>query len=211
MLWVNLIMDTLASLALATEEPTEELLNRTPHSRDEYIISPTMLKHILGQAIFQLIVMITLVFCGEQFIPEYVDSYDSTIFANNPAGKWLNGVVGGTVRSGRFFTIKGEDDYVTVFDENKVYSRHYTFIFNTFVFMTIFNFVNARKLYEEVIHPLFSSTSSKASPETPCSPSSWLASSAFRACWSLSEALLSESMTTTASPSSSGSSPYFIH
>lgn len=34
MLWINLIMDTLASLALATEPPTDELLDRKPHSRD---------------------------------------------------------------------------------------------------------------------------------------------------------------------------------
>ncbi len=34
MLWINLIMDTLASLALSTEPPTEQLLNRHPHSRN---------------------------------------------------------------------------------------------------------------------------------------------------------------------------------
>jgi len=48
MLWVNLIMDTLASLALATEPPTEVLLERKPHNRYEYIISRNMCKHILG-------------------------------------------------------------------------------------------------------------------------------------------------------------------
>ena len=32
-------MDTLASLALATEPPTEALLDRKPHNRDDYIIS----------------------------------------------------------------------------------------------------------------------------------------------------------------------------
>lgn len=57
-------MDTLASLALATETPTEDLLDRKPHSRSEYIISKTMFKHIIGQSIFQLIVMLVLVFCG---------------------------------------------------------------------------------------------------------------------------------------------------
>jgi Ca2+ transporting ATPase len=41
-------MDTLASLALATEPPTEELLNRKPHNRYEYIISRKMVKHIVG-------------------------------------------------------------------------------------------------------------------------------------------------------------------
>ncbi len=39
MLWINLIMDTLASLALATEPPMESLLDRKPYKRDEYIIS----------------------------------------------------------------------------------------------------------------------------------------------------------------------------
>jgi len=48
MLWINLIMDTFASLALATESPTEELLKRKPHKRTDYIISKKMFKHIIG-------------------------------------------------------------------------------------------------------------------------------------------------------------------
>ena len=35
MLWVNLVMDTLASLALATEPPTEDLLKRKPYGRNK--------------------------------------------------------------------------------------------------------------------------------------------------------------------------------
>ena len=42
MLWVNLIMDTFASLALATEVPTEELLKRKPYGRTKPLISRTM-------------------------------------------------------------------------------------------------------------------------------------------------------------------------
>lgn len=52
LLWVNLIMDSLASLALATETPKPELLQRPPYRKAEYIISRKMVKHILGQAIF---------------------------------------------------------------------------------------------------------------------------------------------------------------
>ena len=48
MLWINLIMDTLGALALATEPPTEALLYRKPHGRKDYIVSPLMMKHILG-------------------------------------------------------------------------------------------------------------------------------------------------------------------
>lgn len=56
-----------------------------------------------------------LVFYGEQIIPEYSDSYDTTTYAAHPEYKWLNGVVGGTVRSGRFYTVSGDYDYRTVF------------------------------------------------------------------------------------------------
>lgn len=52
MLWINLIMDTFAALALATEPPHEKLLKRKPHKRNDYIISSTMSKHILFQSIF---------------------------------------------------------------------------------------------------------------------------------------------------------------
>ena len=52
LLWVNMIMDSLASLALATEVPTEALLKRPPYRKMEYIVSRKMVKHILGQAIF---------------------------------------------------------------------------------------------------------------------------------------------------------------
>lgn len=43
-------MDTFASLALATEPPSEELLLRKPHNRNDYIMSKKMAKHVLGQA-----------------------------------------------------------------------------------------------------------------------------------------------------------------
>ena len=46
MLWVNLIMDSLGSLALATEPPYEELLKREPTKRNESIINGRMWKHI---------------------------------------------------------------------------------------------------------------------------------------------------------------------
>ncbi|XP_038636916.1 plasma membrane calcium-transporting ATPase 1a isoform X1 [Scyliorhinus canicula] len=66
MLWVNLIMDTFASLALATEPPTEALLLRKPYGRNKPLISRTMMKNILGHAVYQLVVVFTLLFAGEK-------------------------------------------------------------------------------------------------------------------------------------------------
>uniref|UniRef100_M3ZT82 Calcium-transporting ATPase n=1 Tax=Xiphophorus maculatus TaxID=8083 RepID=M3ZT82_XIPMA len=66
MLWVNLIMDTFASLALATEPPTEALLLRKPYGRNKPLISRTMMKNILGHAVYQLTTIFTLLFVGEK-------------------------------------------------------------------------------------------------------------------------------------------------
>jgi len=66
MLWVNLIMDTLASLALSTELPTPELLLRKPYGRTSPLISATMAKNILGQAAYQLVVVFGIMFFGER-------------------------------------------------------------------------------------------------------------------------------------------------
>ncbi|XP_039626887.1 plasma membrane calcium-transporting ATPase 2 isoform X1 [Polypterus senegalus] len=66
MLWVNLIMDTFASLALATEPPTESLLMRKPYGRNKPLISRTMMKNILGHGVYQLITIFTLLFAGEK-------------------------------------------------------------------------------------------------------------------------------------------------
>ena len=68
MLWVNLIMDTLASLALATEPPTDELLLRQPYSRNESLITPNMWKNIIAQGMFQIAILGIILFKGIIFL-----------------------------------------------------------------------------------------------------------------------------------------------
>ncbi|XP_032524973.1 plasma membrane calcium-transporting ATPase 2 isoform X1 [Danaus plexippus] len=108
MLWVNLIMDTLASLALATELPTPDLLQRKPYGRTKPLISRTMMKNILGQAVYQLFIIFTLLFVGDRLL---------------------------NIPSGRGQQLGAEP------------SAHFTIIFNTFVMMTLFNEINARKIH----------------------------------------------------------------
>lgn len=60
LLWVNLIMDTLAALALATDPPQDSVLDRKPERKGSSIISPTMWKMIIGQAIYQLAITFLL-------------------------------------------------------------------------------------------------------------------------------------------------------
>ncbi|VUZ46904.1 unnamed protein product [Hymenolepis diminuta] len=110
MLWVNLIMDTLASLALATELPTPELLERQPYGRTTPLVSRSMMKNILLHAAYQLAVILGLLFAGE-----YVLECDSA----------------------RELVSHGVSKP----------TQHFTAIFNTFVLMTLFNELNARKIH----------------------------------------------------------------
>ncbi len=59
MLWVNLIMDSLASLALATGSPDPSLLEQKPYGKEHNFvdIQGPLPKHIMGQAIYQLLVI----------------------------------------------------------------------------------------------------------------------------------------------------------
>ncbi len=62
MLWVNLIMDTFAALALATEPPSDDLLLRKPYARDELIVTSVMWRNIIGQGIYQIVVLCVILF-----------------------------------------------------------------------------------------------------------------------------------------------------
>lgn len=103
LLWVNLIMDTFAALALATDAPTEKILNRKPAPKSASLFTMTMWKMILGQAVYQLAITFMLYFAGNRLL-------GSCLSATN-GQKELN-----------------------------------TIVFNTFVWMQIFNEFNNRRL-----------------------------------------------------------------
>jgi Ca2+-transporting ATPase len=100
LLWVNLIMDTFAALALATDPPTESILDRKPDRKSAPLITVTMWKMIIGQALYQLAAIFVLYFGGA-----------------------------------RILSYEGEE-------KNKIPSL----VFNTFVWMQIFNQLNNRRL-----------------------------------------------------------------
>ncbi|KAL4483880.1 hypothetical protein ABPG72_013886 [Tetrahymena utriculariae] len=107
-LWVNLMQDTMAALALATEPPSEELLKRKPVKRTEVVVTPSMWKFILLQSIYQIFILIIVLFYGDLlFGVEYG--------INNKSWTEQNGI-------------------------------HLTMFFNIFVFLSVFNEVNCRKL-----------------------------------------------------------------
>lgn len=68
LLWVNLIMDTLAALALATEPPNDELLDQYPTDRKAPLITKKMWKHIFAQAMFQVAINLIFLYGGDRLL-----------------------------------------------------------------------------------------------------------------------------------------------
>ncbi|MGV8122651.1 MAG: cation transporting ATPase C-terminal domain-containing protein [Candidatus Xenobiia bacterium LiM19] len=58
MLWVNLIMDTFAALALATEPPHWSVMERLPRKPDDFIVTKPMAKNIFTYAIFFIVILV---------------------------------------------------------------------------------------------------------------------------------------------------------
>ncbi|CDP12667.1 unnamed protein product [Coffea canephora] len=76
LLWVNLIMDTLGALALATEPPTDHLMNRPPVRRREPLVTNIMWRNLLIQALYQVTVLLILNFRGKSILHLEHDNAD---------------------------------------------------------------------------------------------------------------------------------------
>ena len=78
MLWVNLIMDTFAALALATEPPNPQVIDRTPRPTEAFIISPKMLWNIVTVGFSFLAILIAfLVYIGRD---GQISTYELSLF-----------------------------------------------------------------------------------------------------------------------------------
>ncbi|EAY12614.1 calcium motive P-type ATPase, putative [Trichomonas vaginalis G3] len=114
LLWVNLIMDSFGALALATRGPSNSLLKRKPYGRGDQLLSNILIRNIVGHTIYQTAVLLLILF-----------GYNAVFGLNVPDKKFL----------GHDLSLKEQDTY------DKQLSG---LIFNTFVFMQVFNLPNAR-------------------------------------------------------------------
>jgi len=126
MLWVNLIMDTFAALALATEPPSDELLDRQPVSKTDKIVNEVMFRNVFGQAFYQIAILLMFLFEGRNIFNLPYEESDPFYYTKS----WL-------------------DDHPDSGKELNSYSNKtvvYTMLFQAFVMMQIFNQINSRKL-----------------------------------------------------------------
>jgi Ca2+ transporting ATPase len=118
LLWVNLIMDTMAALALGTERPTDSLLYRKPQGMKGKLITPLMWRNIVGQSIYQLGWL-----CAALYAVNLTTMMH--LWLPNTRSSW-------NPNSGEHIL--------------RYPTPHYTFIFNIFVLMQAFNEINSRKV-----------------------------------------------------------------
>jgi magnesium-transporting ATPase (P-type) len=166
MLWVNLIMDTLGALALGTEKPTPELLQRRPYKRSSSLVSKPMWRNILVQSAYQLILLLTLLFAGAKWFNvrdistspcfSYQVKDVSTVVKDKDGngitcGEWnihCKGMDGTTCYD--LMGYKKYKDYIdTCLTCETVDYTHGSIIFNAFIWCQIFNEYTARSIESE--------------------------------------------------------------
>ena len=164
MLWVNLIMDSLGSLALATEPPYEELLLREPTKRNESMINGRMWKHIIIQSLCQIILLIIFYLLAPEFIKEQniirlAENKLIKFCYNEYPGKDVEHIIYGIeikwFSSGKLINQNKEfcgkyakrqflNDAYKEYVNSNCATTHMSLIFNIFVFYTLFNQLNCR-------------------------------------------------------------------
>ena len=80
MLWVNLIMDTFAALALASLPPSRSVMKEKPRKSSDFIITPAMSRSILGTAALFIVVLLGMLFWFGEAITPYELSAFFTVF-----------------------------------------------------------------------------------------------------------------------------------
>ena len=112
MLWVNLIMDTLAALALATEPPTNALLLERPYGKNESILTRSMWRNIISVAIYQIGVLMVIMFLKPEFMlddsldeKDYTKSLNTMVFHTFVLMQIFNEISCRRIKSNEFLII----------------------------------------------------------------------------------------------------------
>ena len=168
MLWINLIMDSLGSLALATEPPYDALLDRAPTKKNESIINGKMWKHIILQSFIQLILLLLLYLYAPYFIEEdnLVRLAENRIiqycFGSLPGNNKEENIIFGIspywsnekkIKKDQILCGRYKDNLslaYTVYVHSNSNSAHMTIIFNVFVIYTLFNQINCRVIDDNI-------------------------------------------------------------
>jgi Ca2+-transporting ATPase len=123
LLWINVIMDTFASIALCSEPPRPGLMSMPPKRKDENILTPAMVRTIFSTAAFFVVVMMALLLLMKGS-PEHPGLFAGVSAGATDLEKWSKDFPELTVRQ------------VSIF-------------FTVYVFFQVWNQINCRSLVPE--------------------------------------------------------------
>lgn len=198
MLWVNLVMDTLGALSLATEPPAHNVLEKQPYPKDDPIVNEVMWRNIFGHAIIQIIILNLIIFGGPHFLglcqpygvlclkhdankncisynpyfatslyqtDETISNWNTVIKENFGAGKHGKWDPNAITQFRCDFQNEDPKYKATPCDAKNLVAKyaaydpsnlkegdetqkiiHFTFVFQIFVFLQLFNQINSRKI-----------------------------------------------------------------
>jgi len=180
LLWINMIMDSFASLALATEDPRPDLLTRAPYPRDQPIMSRRMMRFMLGHGTWQLIVLSCLIFLvgdvcqmgttADECVPGSTQhnlwsdlrsgrptAFDISYFGLNAtcappfdAEDSSTYTLVGGKGNATKVPLRGPGYCLKAVSTENLPTQHYTMVFTSFVALQWFNQINARKIHGEL-------------------------------------------------------------
>ncbi|KAM7188601.1 calcium-translocating P-type ATPase [Rhypophila sp. PSN 637] len=102
MLWINLIMDLFGALALSTDGPDKQVLNRPPEKRTTWLLGFTNYKMIILQASYHFIVVLVIMSWGNDLI----ESLDPSVLKDSDeATSWLRTLASNTYISMLLFNL----------------------------------------------------------------------------------------------------------
>lgn len=118
LLWINIIMEVLATLALSTVPPKPSMMKEAPSKQGEKLLSQVVWRSIYSIGLWNVIVMSVLIFFGKQM---HGLNYGSAVQTTD------------TYHESSDLTFDAEAK-----------KTHMTLLFNTFIFLQVFNMINCR-------------------------------------------------------------------
>lgn len=116
LLWINLIMDTFAAFALATEPPMDSIVAGEPYTEDQPVLTPEVWRQVFGVSVWNVGLMVFLMTFGKMLGGFDYNYSTTTLDSNQTDGK----------------------------PQDKL--KHMTMMYNTFIFLQVFNEINCRKI-----------------------------------------------------------------
>ena len=137
LLWINLVMDTLAAIALGSERPHPSIIKNKPQLEKDQIISKPMWRQIFGVSAYIFLVMVLQYFFADNMWGiEYKDVY-GWVYSDSTLEDYRASLIAEGIYDATNFPKVGDPTNKCIV---------FTLIFNTFMWLHFFNQFNCRKV-----------------------------------------------------------------